>query len=147
VVVLAWAVTTPRVGERFTQLALLGPGGMATDYPRNLTVGQEATVLLSVGSFEHETRNYTIIIVLTSETDNSTSVAEWTIDWNDPHALVPHQGIAQNFTLDHLDYYNTTFNFTVTAPGVWKLQFLLYLEGQPLTQESYREVYLWLNVT
>ena len=147
VVVLAWAVTTPRVGERFTQLAILGPGGMATDYPRNLTVGEEARVLLSVKSYEHETLNYTIMIVLTSETDNSTSVAQWTVDWNDTHSLSSHEGIVQNFTLDHLDYYNRTFDFSVTEPGVWKLQFLLYLEGQPLTQESYREVHLWLNVT
>ena len=146
VVVLAWAVTTPRVGERFTQLAILGPGGMATDYPRNLTVGEEATVLLSVMSYEHETVDYTIMIVLTSETDNSTSVAQWTIDWNDTHALSPHEGIAQNFTLDHLGDYNRTFNFTVTAPGVWKLQFLLFMEDQPISQDSYREVFLWLNV-
>lgn len=146
VVVLAWAITTPRVGERFTQLAILGPGGMATDYPRNLTVGQDARVLLTVKSFEHRTLNYTIAIVLTNATDNSTSVAEYSIDWTETHALVPHQAIAQNFTLQHLQYYNQTFDFNVTAPGTWKLQFLLYIEGQPLTQDAYREVHLWLNV-
>ena len=54
VVVLAWAVTTPRVGETFTQLAILGPDGMASDYPRNLTVGEDGRVLISVKSFEHE---------------------------------------------------------------------------------------------
>jgi uncharacterized membrane protein len=53
----------------------------------------------------------------------------------------------QNFTLKHLEYYNQTFNFDVTSPGEWKLQFLLYVEGQPLTQDAYREVHLWLGVT
>ncbi|OGS44496.1 MAG: hypothetical protein A3K76_06335, partial [Euryarchaeota archaeon RBG_13_57_23] len=124
VVVLAWAVATPRVGERFTQLAILGPGGMATDYPRNLTVGQEATVLLSVKSFEHRLSNYTIAIILTSSTDNTTIVDTYSIDWNQTHSLTPFRAIAQNFTLDHLEYYNTTFEFSVTSPGTWKLQFL-----------------------
>ena len=147
IVVLAWAITTPRVGERFTQLAILGPGGMATDYPRNLTVGQDATVLLSVESFEHRTLDYTIAIVLTDVTDNSTTVTQWSTNWSQDHALTPHQAIAQNFTLQHLEYYNHTFSFNVNSTGTWKLQFLLYLQGEPITQSAYREVHLWLNVT
>jgi uncharacterized membrane protein len=147
VVVLAWAVTTPRVRERFTQLAILGPGGMATDYPRNLTVGQDATVLLSVESFEHRTLNYTIAIVLTNVTDNSTIVTQWSTNWSQDHALSPHQAIAQNFTLQHLEYYNQTFSFNVISTGTWKLQFLLFIQEQPITQDAYREVHLWLGVT
>jgi uncharacterized membrane protein len=147
VVVLAWAVTTPRVGERFTQLAILGPGGMATDYPRNLSVGEEARVLISVKSFEHRTANYTIALVLTNLTDNTTIVDSYSIDWGAVNPLTPYQAIAQNFTLDHLEYYNQTFDFSVTATGTWKLQFLLFIDDQPVTQDAYREVYLWLIVT
>ena len=147
VVVLAWAVTTPRVGERFTQLGILGPGGMADDYPRNLTVGEEATVLITVKSFEHRTANYTIAMVLTNVTDNTTTVDSYSIDWGGVNPLTPHLAIAQNFTLDHLEYYNQTFNFTVTAAGEWKLQFLVFIDDQPVTQDAYREVYLWLGVT
>ena len=146
VVVLAWAITTPRVGERFTQLAILGPGGMATDYPRNLTLGQDATVLLTIKSFEHRPQNYTLMIVLTNSTDNSTVASQYSIDWSLTHALAPHLGIVQNFTLQHLQFYNQTFDFDLTAQGTWKLQFLLYTEGQPLTQDAYREVHLWLNI-
>jgi len=147
VVVLAWAITTPRTGERFTQLAILGPGGMATDYPRDLTVGQQGTVLLSVKSFEHQPINYSMVIGLTTAADANFEIVENSIDWDQSHALTPHVAIAQNFSLVHLDYYNQTFNFTVTAPGTWKLQFLLFTEGQPISQDSYREVHLWLNVT
>ncbi len=147
VAVLAWAITTPRVGERFTQLAILGPGGMATDYPRNMTVGENKTVLLSVKSFEHRPTNYTIVIVLTNQTNYNFTVEEDSIAWTQTHSLSPYGGIAQDFSLEHLEYYNQTFNFSVTDPGTWKLQFLLYTEGQPLTQDSYREVHLWLNVT
>ncbi len=148
VVVLAWAVTTPRVGERFTQLALLGPDGKATGYPGNLTVGEPATVLLSVRSFEHEQRAYTILIIITNITDNSTRAGSYGIDWTQSHDLSANVGIAQNFTLLHEESFNRTFNFTVTASGEWKLQFLLYLDGSPLTQtDAYREVHLWLDVT
>jgi uncharacterized membrane protein len=147
VVVLAWAITTPRVGERFTQLAILDPDGMATDYPRNLTIGEDGRVLVSVKSFEHRTANYTLAIILTNVTDNATAVGSWSIDWGEMHSLTPYSAIAQNFTLDHLQYYNQTFDFDVTAQGVWKLQFLLLIDDQPVTQDAYREVHLWLFVT
>jgi len=147
VVVLAWAITTPRVGETFTQLAILGPGGMATDYPRNLTVGEDARVLLSVKSFEHEPVNYTIVMVLTNATDHNFTIGEYSVGWGTTHELSPYVGIAQNFSLEHLEYYNQTFDFNVSAEGTWKLQFLLYTEGQEFTQDSYREVHLWLLVS
>jgi len=146
-VVLAWAITTPRTGERFTQLAILGPGGMATDYPSDLAVDQQATVLLSVESFEHQPTSYAIVIVLTTVTDANFEIVENSIDWDQNHALTPHVAIAQNFSLQHLDDYNRTFNFSVTAAGSWKLQFLLFTEGQPISQDPYREVHLWLEVT
>ena len=146
VVVLAWAITTPRAGETFTQLAILGPEGMATDYPRNMTVGEEARVLLSVRSHEHEVVNYTIVLVLTNVTDYNFTVEQSSIDWAETQNMTPYSGISQDFSLNHLDYYNQTFDFHVSAEGEWKLQFLLYVEGQELTQDSYREVHLWLDV-
>jgi uncharacterized membrane protein len=147
VVVLAWAITTPREGESFTQLAILGPGGMATDYPRNLTVGEDARVLLSVRSYEHDPMDYTIVLVLTTVEDYNFTVGQDSINWNSTNQLEPHVAIAQNFSLEHLEYYNHTFDFNVSSEGMWKLQFLLYTEGQDYTQDSYREVHLWLNVT
>ncbi len=148
VAVLAWAVTTPRVGERFTQLALLGPDGKATGYPHNLTVGEQATVQVSVTSFEHELRAYTLMIIITTTANNNTSAGSWGIDWTQTHNLSGNMGIAQNFTLLNDESYNRTFNFTVGSSGEWKLQFLLYFDGQQLTQlDAYREVHLWLNVT
>jgi uncharacterized membrane protein len=144
--VLAWAIATPRVGERFTQLAILGPDGMAADYPDELVVGQDGRVLLSVKSYEHEPMSYTIVIVLTNETDHNFTIEQDTIDWTENHSLSPFAGLAQGFSLEHLEYYNQTFDFNVTEAGTWKLQFLLYTEGQEFTQDSYREVHLWVKV-
>ena len=145
VVVLAWAVTTPREGESFTQLAILGPGGMAADYPDNLTVGEDARVLLSVRSFEHDPMSYTVVVVLTTVENYNFTIGQTTIDWNQTHQLEPYVGIAQDFSLEHEEYYNRTFDFNVTSNGTWKLQFLLYVDGQVFTQDSYREVHLWLR--
>ncbi len=147
VVVLAWAVTTPRVGETFTQLALLDANGMADDYPRNLTVGEEALVLLTVKSFEHEPVNYTIVIVLTNSTNYNFTVGQESIAWNATHPMSPFVGISQDFSLEHEEYYNQSFDFSVTSPGTWKLQFLLFTEGQPIGQDAYRTVHLWLVVS
>ncbi len=147
VVVLAWAITTPRVGETFTQLAILGPDGMADDYPRNLTVGEDARVLVSVKSFEHAVVNYTMVIVLTNVTDYNFTVDRHSIDWGSTNELSPYEAIAQNFTLEHLEYYNQTFDFNVTSDGTWKLQFMLFTEGQAISQDAYREVHLWLVVS
>ncbi len=146
VVVLGWAIATPRTGERFTQLAILGPGGMATDYPRNLTVGQQGTVLVSIESFEHQVLNYTIVIVLTTAGDQNFDIGEGTINWAQAYPLTPRIGIAQDFSIDHKEYYNQTFTFSVISAGTWKLQFLLYTEGQEFDQNAYREVHLWLEV-
>lgn len=147
VVVLGWAIATPRTGERFTQLAILGPGGMATDYPSNMTIGETKSVILSVESFEKRPMNYSIVIVLTTASDTYFSIGEGSIDWGVAHDLTPRIGLEQNFSLENEQYYNQTFSFSVIASGTWKLQFLLYTQGQTIDQNAYREVHLWLNVT
>ena len=147
VVVLGWAIATPRTGEKFTQLAILGPGGMATDYPGNMTVGETKRVLLSVESLEHSTMDYSIVIVLTTAGDAFFEIGDGTIDWDATHALTPRIGLEQNFSLEHKGYYNQTFDFNVISTGTWKLQFLLYTQGQVIDQNAYREVHLWLTVT
>ena len=90
--------------------------------------------------------NYTIAIVLTNLTDNSSVVTRFSINWSQTNVLVPHQAIAQNFTLQHLQYYNETFGFNASTSGTWKMQFLLFTEGQQISQNAYLEVHLWLNV-
>jgi uncharacterized membrane protein len=51
---LIWALTTPRIGERFTEFYILGPGGMADEYPTNLTVNQSANI--TIGIQNHSTK-------------------------------------------------------------------------------------------
>ncbi len=46
VIALVYVVAVPRQGESFTEFYILGPGGNATGYPRNLTIGQDASVII-----------------------------------------------------------------------------------------------------
>ena len=91
--------------------------------------------------------NYTIVIVLTNITDFNFTVGSDSINWTQTQALTPYVGISQDFSIDHREYYNQTFDFSVSTAGEWKLQFLLFTEGQPVSQDSYREVHLWLIVS
>jgi len=147
-ILLAYVVAVPRNGESFTQLALLGPNMKAEGYPHNLTLNQSASVFVSVGSFETANRNYSLVILLQPQNVTGANLTHW----RQGNPLVGNQsldqglGMERNFTLQPGDYMNSTYNFSISQLGTFKLRFMLFLEGQSFTQEPYREVYLWLHV-
>jgi uncharacterized membrane protein len=57
---LAYTVASPKVGERFTEFYILG----AESLPRELTVGDEGTVVLGVVNREHETMSYRVEVLI-----------------------------------------------------------------------------------
>jgi len=147
-ILLAYVVAVPRNGESFTQLALLGPNLKAEGYPHNLTLNQSASVFVSVGSFETANRNYSLVILLQPQNVTGANLTHWR--QGDPftgnRSMDQGLGMARNFTLQPGEYMNSTYNFSISQLGTFKLRFMLFLEGQSLTQEPYREVYLWLHV-
>ena len=147
-ILLAYVVAVPRNGESFTQLALLGPSMKAEGYPHNLTLNQTASVFVTVGSFETANRNYSLVILLQSQNVTGANLTHWR--QGNPFAgnqsMDRGLGMARNFTLQPGEYLNSTYNFSISQLGTFKLRFMLFLEGQSLTQEPYREVYLWLHV-
>jgi uncharacterized membrane protein len=147
-ILLAYVVAVPRNGESFTQLALLGPNMKAEGYPHNLTLNQSASVFVSVGSFETANRNYSLVILLQPQNVTGANLTHWR--HGDPftgnQSMDRGLGMERNFTLQPGEYLNSTYNFSISQLGTFKLRFMLFLEGQSLTQEPYREVYLWLHV-
>jgi len=147
-ILLAYVVAVPRNGESFTQLALLGPNMKAEGYPHNLTLNQSASVFVSVGSFETANRNYSLVILLQPQNVTGANLTHWR--QGDPftgnRSMDQGLGMERSFTLQPGDYMNSTYNFSISQLGTFKLRFMLFLEGQSLTQEPYREVYLWLHV-
>ncbi len=124
---LIYVITVPKEGERFTEFYVLGENGTAEDYPNNLTIGENGTVIVGVVCREHERTRYTVeieLLNLTGERENKT-LGQY------------------NFTLVHDQLNETVFKFNVSDNGTYKLQFLLYINDK---KEPYRELHLWINV-
>jgi len=52
--------TSPPTGEQFTEFDVLGLGGKAEDYPRNLAIGDEGKVLLEIVNHEYQEMHYRV---------------------------------------------------------------------------------------
>ena len=115
-------VVLPQPSEPFTELFLLGPGGNASNYPTNLTVGQTANVTVGVVSHENANANYTLVGTL----DNATITT-------------------RSFSLANNEQWENSISFAPTHSGMGqKLGFYLFKGGDP---NVYRSVYLYLTVT
>jgi len=62
--VLVYVARPPAVGETFTEFYLLGPEGMAANYPDVIILGEEAIVTLGIINHQQETADYHIKIVI-----------------------------------------------------------------------------------
>ncbi len=130
VIALVYVVAVPRQGESFTEFYILGPGGNATGYPRNLTVGDDASVIIGIANHEHRAVEYTVELWLVnmSFVNNLTEV----------HAMYFFDSF--NVTLEHTEVdlegewqpqWELPYEFNVSIDGNYKLWFLLYKDGAP----------------
>ncbi|WP_081882645.1 DUF1616 domain-containing protein [Methanobacterium sp. SMA-27] len=117
----AYIIVKPKQGETFTEFYLLGPGGKASDYPTNLTVGQNASVIIGVVNHEYKTVDYNVVV-----TSDGVIMSE------------------QNITLTNGNKTEIPYNFTVSSTGTKKIEFLLY--KLPDTTNIYRSLHLFVNV-
>jgi uncharacterized membrane protein len=138
--VLAYVVTTPRPGERFTEFYILGPEGMAADYPTDLNVSEPGTIIIGVNNHEFETVNYTVRVdlvgveIVYNESGGFNETVELnstTIAWF-------------NFTLDHDTNWTMVYTFSIDTPGLWKVRLLLFRDGDLNT--VYRNLHLFVRV-
>lgn len=115
------AVDPPETTEPFTEFYILGPGGNASGYPTNLSVGEEGTVIVGIVNHEHERVTYRLVLELAGEVIEERRV-----------------------TVDDEATWEEPVTFTVEEPGRQRLRFLLYkgeVEGEP-----YRHLRLWVEV-
>jgi len=120
---LYYVITTPKVGEKFTEFYILGPGGMAEGYPRELKVGEYGQVILGVVNHEYRRINYR---------------AEIRMGGYLKHALYP-------ITLDHEEKWEKPVYFKAELPHEnLKVEFWLFREGED--REPYRKLHLWVDV-
>lgn len=122
IAMVIYVVVTPKQGERFTELYILGPGGKASDYPTKLKVGEGGEVRIGVVNHEYALVAYHLEVKLGGE-------------------LIGEERLE----LEHNETWERPFTFTATRPGTdQKLEFFLYKAGEP--EEPYRTVHLWIDV-
>lgn len=118
-----YIIVTPKEGEKFTEFYILGPGGKASDYPTNLTVGQPGKLIVGVVNHEYSNVTYNLLIRF-----NGTTVT------------------SRNITLVHDQKWEQSITFNATNPGNnQKLELLLY--KLPDKEKAYRSLHLWVDVT
>lgn len=55
---IIYIANDPNAGEKFTEFYLLGPGGKAENYPKDITLGQSSPVLLGIVNREKQPAMY-----------------------------------------------------------------------------------------
>jgi uncharacterized membrane protein len=118
-----YAATRSDVNERFTEFYILGPEGLAENYPREAVVGRPVTVTVGIANREGIPAGYQVLVA------------------NDEH-LIGQSGPV------HLEPGGTderpiSFAPVVTGDDV-EVIFFLYREG---VEGPYRSLRLWLKVT
>lgn len=117
-----FAVAKPIQREHVTEFYVLGPDGRAGNYTRDISVGRTVAFTLGVANDEQTPMTYDVQTVVDGV----------------PHGERLHVG-----TLEPGTSWQERVDFASTTPGLRKLQFLLYVQGQ---SEPYREIHLWINV-
>ena len=119
---VVYVVVTPKQGEKFTEFYMLGMGGMADEYPTQLTVGEDGKLILGVVNHEYADVLYRLEVKLDGEVIHT-----------------------EQIDLAHDETWEEPFTFKATAEGDnQKLEPLLYIED---VDAVYRSLHLWVNVT
>ena len=119
---LGYVIAAPKVGEKFTEFQVLGLEGKATDYPRELKVGEEGRVIVGIINREHETVSYWVEVKIDGVRNNQVGPLE----------------------LGHDERWEEIVSFSPNRAGdSQKVEFLLYKNGE---NEPYLKLHLWVNV-
>jgi len=120
---LYYVATTPKVGEKFTEFYVLGPGGKAEGYPRELRIKEGKEVILGVVNHEYRRVAYSIEVRMDGYTKQTIGPVE----------------------LNHEEKYEGNFILSaVETHKNMKVEFLLTKDGE---SEPYRTLHLWVDVS
>ena len=164
-VTLVYVIVTPKIGERFTEFYILGPEGKATGYPKDLSLGEQATVIVGVVNYEHRLMNYTLEVWLVNQTSIvNTSTNETTTIyhhmWFMKKIIITLNSTTITTDKQWTPQWEYNYSFNVLRKGNFKLEFLLYntstddygfeqdyfgIADQKINS-AYRELHLWIHV-
>jgi len=130
IIALIYIIVTPKQGERFTEFYILGPEGKAEGYPRNLRIGEEASVIIGIANHEYRTVNYTVEVWLVNATFENKKIRHmYFID--SFNVTLNHSVSVEDWTPQWERFYN----FSINRKGEYKLWFLLFKEKAPPLQK------------
>jgi uncharacterized membrane protein len=123
---LIYIIITPKIGERFTEFYLLGPQSNASEYPANLTIGENASLIIGIANHEYKTVNYTVEIWLVNQTTTQENETVYHNMWfmDKINVTLNHTQIDVEQSWKPQWEYNYSFN--IKRIGLFKLAFLLY---------------------
>lgn len=123
---LIYVVITPKEGEHFTEFYILGPDGMADNYPTKYAPGGSGKVIVGIINHEYMPVNYTLEVRLENRS-------------------IPLPGDMQQIALAHNETWEKPLTLTPSLEGEdMKLEFLLFNETDKTT--PYRDLHLWIDV-
>jgi uncharacterized membrane protein len=165
IVLTVYVIVVPKVGEKFTEFYVLDSNGSAYQYPQNLSIGENVSVILGISNHEYQDITYTVQAWLVNQTtfyDTSEQKNETIINhmW-----LMYENRVKLNHTSVDLDpqgpQWENTTTFSVNHKGFFKLVFLLFTtptghyvldedyreRADELIKGAYRELHLWVTIT
>ena len=120
---IVYVTQFPPAGQRFTEFYILGLEGKATDYPKELKVGEDGKVTVGIINQEHETVSYRIEVKIDGVTNNEL----------EPIVLGDEQKCEK------------IVSFAPHKVGDnQKVEFLLYKTGE--NEPCLKPLHLWVNV-
>jgi len=137
---VGYVVVTPRPAEKFTEFYMLNATGVAGGYPTNLTVGQNGTLNLTVHNREFAPLRYELRIY------QATMEEVFNASANRTELRELSRSFLSNLTIELASdaYWNQSYTFNLSSPGIFRLYFLLY--KLPDDQTVYRTLYLTVRV-
>jgi uncharacterized membrane protein len=121
---LGYFVATSNAGETFTEFYILGPEGKTLDYPEELKVGEQGSVIVRIDNYEGKKVSYRIEVIIGGKKSIQLGpvILADELKWQDEVDIVPE-----------------------VAGANQKVEFLLYKDNEV---EPYLEpLYLWINVS
>lgn len=116
-----YIIATPKEGEKFTEFYILGPEGKASNYPTNLTLGENGTVIIGIVNHESAPKTYQLVIAANGTLMDQTQIK-----------------------LENNEKKEINYTFIAEDSGLKKMEFLLF--KMPDNNYVYRSLHLWINI-
>ena len=166
---LIYVIITPKTGEKFTEFYILGPKGIADDYPRYLTTNDTANVIIGIVNHEYKQMNYTVELWLINQSYKYNELSEqnetiYNQAWYLDSLFAPLNHTPIDIEIDWQPQWEKNYTLSINRTGDFKLLFLLYTGQTKIYDpyidyhilgdkkfgneetDAYRSVHLWIDV-